>query len=112
MINVESTNLREYCKLVKSLKQNQFDESSHNQSDIIDPVTWYDYLKDPNEKHKCETNDFHVNIDKIIDIFSIIAKKMVHILDTKITANEVTKAIDSLESNKGADKVMTQSTMK
>ena len=89
LINLESTNPKEYWKLVKSLKQNQFDNSHHNQSDIIDSVTWYDYFKDLNKEPKFKTNGFHVNIDKIIDNYSIIAKKMVHVLHTKITANEV-----------------------
>ena len=102
MINVESANPKEYWKLVKSLKQNQFDKPANNQSDIIDPVTWYDYFKDLNEEPKLKTNDFHVNIDKIINNYSIIAKKMVHILDTKITANKVTKAIGKLKFNKSA----------
>ena len=99
---MESTNPKEYWKLVKSLKQNQFDKSPHNQSDIIDPVTWYDYFKDPNEEPKFKTNDYHVNIDKVIDNYSIIAKKIVHVLDTEITANEVTKAIGKLKFNKSA----------
>ena len=71
MINVESTNPKEYWKLVKSLKQNQFDKSPHNQSGIIDPVTWYEYFKDLNEEPKLKTNDFHVNIDNIIDNYSM-----------------------------------------
>ena len=102
LINVHSTNPKEYWKLVKSLKQNQFDKSPHNQSDIIDPVTWYDYFKDLNEEPKFKTNDFHVNIDKIIDNYSIIAKKMVHVLDTKITAIEITITIGKLKFNKSA----------
>ena len=102
LINLESTNPKEYWKLVKSLKQNQFDKSPHNQSDIIDPITLYDYLKDPKEEPKFKTNDYHVNIDKVIDNYSIISKKIVHVLDTKITANEVTKAIGKLKFNKSA----------
>ena len=102
LIKLESTNPNEYWKLVKSLKQNQLDISPHNQSDIIDPVTSYEYFKDLNEESKFKTNDFHVNIDKIIDNHSIIAKKLVHVLDTKITANEVTKAIGKPKFNKSA----------
>ena len=106
LINLGSTNPKEYWKLVKSLKQNQFDKSSHSQSYIIDQVTWYDCFKDLNKEHMFKTDDFHVNIDKIIDNYSIIAKKMVHVLDTKITANEVTKAIGKLKLNKSAGYVL------
>ena len=103
LINLESINPKKHWKLVRSLKQNQFNESSHNQSVVIDPVTWFDYFKDLNDKPKFKTNDFHINIDKIVDNYSIMAKKMVHVLYTKITANEITKTIDKLKSNKSAD---------
>ena len=59
-------------------------------------------FKDLNEEPKFKANDFHVNIDKIVYNYSIIAKKMVHVLDTMITANKVNTAIGKLKSNKSA----------
>ena len=108
----ESNNPKEYWKLIKSLGECNLRGGVKNESDSVDPGTWFDYLKAPNSSPEFRKSSFQMNVEMVSKNYKQFAQKVVGVLDSEISLPEVKNEIHKLKNNKASGNDLLQMIMK
>ena len=96
----ESSNPKEYWKLIKSLRECNLGGDANNESDSVDPGTWFDYFKALNSSPEFRKSSFQINVEMVSKNYKQFAQNVVGVLDSEISLQEVKSEIQKLKNNK------------
>ena len=96
----ESSNPKEYWKLIKSLRECNLGGDANNESDSVDPGTWFDYFKALNSSPEFRKSSFQINVELVSKNYKQFAQNVVGVLDSEISLQEVKSEIQKLKNNK------------
>ena len=96
----ESSNPKEYWKFVKSLRECNLGGGVKNESDSVNPGTWFDYFKALNSSPEFRKSSFEINVEMVSKNYKQFAQKVIGVLDSEISLKEVKNEIQKLKSNK------------
>ena len=85
----ESSNPKEYWKLIKSLRECNIGGDANNESDSVDPGTWFDYFKALNSSHEFRKSSFQINVEMVSKNYKQFSQKVVGVLDSELSLQEV-----------------------
>ena len=97
-----SSNPKEYWKLIKSFREGNLEGDANNESDSVDPGTWFDYMyfKAPNSSPEFRRSSLQINVEMVSENYKQFAQKVVGVLDSEISLQEVKSEIQKLKNNK------------
>ena len=81
----ESSNPKKYWKLIKSLRECNLGGKANNESDSVDPGTWFDYFKALNSYPEFRKSSFQINVEMVSKNYKQFAQKVVGVLDSEIS---------------------------
>ena len=96
----ESSNPKEYWKLIKNLRECNLGGDANNESDSVDPGTWFDYFKALNSSPEYRISSFQINVEMVSKNYKQFAQNVVGVLDREISLQEVKSEIQKLKNNK------------
>ena len=95
-----SSNPKKYWKLIKSLRKFNLGGDANNESDSVDPGTWFDYFKALNSSPEFRKSSFQINAEMVSKNYKQFSQKVVGVLDSEISLQEVKSEIQKLKNNK------------
>ena len=96
----ESSNPKEYWKLIKSLRECNLGVDANNEGDSVDPGNWFDYFKALNSSPEFRKSSFQINMEMVSKNYKQFAQNVVGVLDSEISLQEVKSEIQKLKNNK------------
>ena len=84
----ESSNPKEYWKLIKSLRECNLRGDANNESDSVDPGTWFNYFKALNSSPEFRKSSFQINVEIVSKNCKQFAQNVVDVLDIEISFTE------------------------
>ena len=96
----ESSNPKEHWKLTKSLRECNRGGDANDESDSVDPGTWFDYFKAVNSSPEFHKSSFQINVETVSKNYKQFGQKVVGMLDSEISLQEVKSEIQKLKNNK------------
>ena len=96
----ESSNQKEYWKLINSVRECNLGGDANKESDSVDPGTWFDYFKALNSSPEFRKSSFQINVDMVSKNYKQFAQKVVGVLDSEISLQEVKSKIQKLKNSK------------
>ena len=90
----DSSNPKEYWKLIKKLRECNLEGDANNESDSVDPGTWFDYFKALNSSPEFRKSSLQIMVSKNYKQF---AQKVVRAQDSEISLQQVKSEIQKLK---------------